>query len=174
MNNRKSGHREKWEKQFWLANKMQEKYRKSFYGTICKSSFKIDSHTDNVKVISGITSQRVFVTSNGSKISLSNKNILLSTEDQINRAKTLQAFDCIHSYYSYVSANDDNKKFRQIFSDSTRSRPPKAFLEKGILKTYSKFTREHPYWNVTSKRETFLKNRRFHSPFYSYLTAITL
>ena len=109
---------------------MQEKYRKSFYGTICQSSFKIDSHTDNVKVISGITSQRVFVTSNGSKISLPNKNILLSTEDQVNRAKTLQAFDCIHSYYSYVSENDDNKKFRQIFSDSTRSRPQRRFWGK--------------------------------------------
>ena len=40
---------------------------------------------------------------------------MLSTEDQIIRAEILQALDCVHSNYSFASANNDNEKFKQIF-----------------------------------------------------------
>ena len=59
------------------------------------------------------------MTSNDNKISLgSNKNILLSTEDQVIRAEILQTLDCVQSNYSFASANNDNEKFEQMFPDS--------------------------------------------------------
>ena len=59
------------------------------------------------------------MTSNDSKISLGcNKNILLSTEDQVIRAVTLRALDCVQSNYSFASANNDNEKFKQMFPNS--------------------------------------------------------
>ena len=59
------------------------------------------------------------MTSNDSKISLGcNKNVLLSTEDQVIRAVTLRALDCVQSNYSFASANNDNEKFKQMFPDS--------------------------------------------------------
>ena len=40
---------------------------------------------------------------------------LLSTEDQIICAVTLQALDRVQSNYSFASANNDNEKFKQMF-----------------------------------------------------------
>ena len=55
------------------------------------------------------------MTSNDNKISLgSKKNILLSTEDQVIRAETLQALDYVHSNYSFASINNNNEKFKHI------------------------------------------------------------
>ena len=111
---------------FNCLTKCKENISKA-YCTISKRSFKIDncglaqvrahagtdSHKNKVKVISGATSQRVIVTSNDNKISLgSNKNILLSTEDQVIRAETLQALDCVQFNYSFVIAN--NEKFKHV------------------------------------------------------------
>ena len=59
------------------------------------------------------------MTSNDNKISLSrNKNILLSTEDQVIPAETLQALDCVQTNYSFAGANNDNEKFKQMLPDS--------------------------------------------------------
>ena len=92
MSKRKTAYCEEWEIHLnWLA-KCKENINKA-YCTICKQSFKIDNsglaqvsahagtdgRKNKVKVISGTTSQRVIVTSNGNKISLgSNKNIAVN------------------------------------------------------------------------------------------------
>ena len=55
-------------------------------------------HKDKVKVIPGTNSQRVIVTSNDNKVFLgSNKNMLLSTEDEVIPAETFQTLDCVQS-----------------------------------------------------------------------------
>ena len=55
-------------------------------------------HKDKVKVIPGTNSQRVIVTSNDNKVFLgSNKNILLSTEDEVIPAETFQTLDRVQS-----------------------------------------------------------------------------
>ena len=55
-------------------------------------------HKDKVKVIPGTNSQRVIVTSNDNKVFLgSNKNILLSTEDEVIPAETFQTLDLVQS-----------------------------------------------------------------------------
>ena len=111
MSKRKTTYREEWEIDFNWLTKCKESISKA-YCTICKRSFKIDNsgfaqvrahagtdcHKNKVKVISSTTSQRVIVTSNDNKISLgSNKSILLSTEDQVICAETLQTLDCVES-----------------------------------------------------------------------------
>ena len=121
MSKRKTAYREEWEIDFYWLTKYKEKTSKA-YCTICKRSFIIDNpglaqvrahagadgHKNKVKVISGTTSQRVFATSNNDKISLgSNKNILLSTEDQVIRAEThcvkrVQIRSYLWSVFSYV------------------------------------------------------------------------
>ena len=42
----------------------------------------------------------------------------MSTEDQVIRARTLRALHCVQSNYSFTSVNNDNEKFKQMFSDS--------------------------------------------------------
>ena len=39
---------------------------------------------------------------------------MLSAEDQVIRAETLQALDCVHSNHSFASANNDNEKFKKM------------------------------------------------------------
>ena len=130
MSKRKTAYREEWEIDSNWLTKCKENISKA-YCTICKQSFNIDnselvqvrahagtdSHKDKVKIISDTTSQRVIVTSDDNIISLgSNKNILLSTGDRVICAETLQALDCVQSNYSFANANNDNEKFKQMFS----------------------------------------------------------
>ena len=105
MSKWKTAYREEWEINFNWLTKCKENISK-VYCTVCKCSFKIDNsgqnsaqvrahagtdgHKNKVRVISGTTSQRIIVTSNDNKVSVgSNKNILLSTEDQVICAETL-------------------------------------------------------------------------------------
>ena len=43
---------------------------------------------------------------------------MLSTEDQVTRAETLQVLDCVQSNYSFTSANNDDENFKLMFPDS--------------------------------------------------------
>ena len=43
---------------------------------------------------------------------------VLSPTDQVTKAETIQASDCVDSNFSFTSTNSDGKKFRLMFPDS--------------------------------------------------------
>ena len=61
---------------------------------------------------------------------MSSTSIVLSTEDQVIKAETIQALDYAGSGYSFASANNDNEKFRLMFPDSDIA---KAYKQKQKL-----------------------------------------
>ena len=77
-----------------------------------------DGHKDKVNGVSG--TKKVKVNSGTKKYDnkiylCSNKNILLSTKDQVIHGETLQVLDCVQCSYYFVSINNGNKKFKYIF-----------------------------------------------------------
>ena len=86
-----------------------------------KSHAKGVTHQDKERVRRGKTNQRVFVISSESEeltLSTSKTNLVLTHEDKVIKAETIQALDFIQSNYSFASAANDSEKFRIMFPDS--------------------------------------------------------
>ena len=75
------------------------------------------SHTAK-ELLEGKANHRVFISTNSSTMSLSSSTITFPFEEQVLRAETLQALDCVCSNYSFASANNDKEKFKALFPDS--------------------------------------------------------
>ena len=120
-----------WESDFtWIQ---KDKDSSNAYCKVCNSSFRIDnsglsqlkahasadSHKKKVQLLAGKTSQRVIVSTSRNNLSLSSTtSVLLTPEDEVVKAETLQALDYVSSNYSFVSAKNDSEKFRRMFPDS--------------------------------------------------------
>ena len=77
------------------------------------------SHKKKVQLLAGKTSQRVIVSTSRNNLSLSSTtSVLLTPEDEVVKAETLQALDYVSSNYSFASAKNDSEKFRRMFPDS--------------------------------------------------------
>ena len=86
-----------------------------------KSHVKGVTHQDKERVRRGKTNQRVFVISSEFEeltLSTSKINLVLTHEDKVIKAETIQPLDFIQSNYSFASAANDSKKFRIMFPDS--------------------------------------------------------
>lgn len=76
-------------------------------------------HLAKETVLSGKANQRVFYLTEENRVSLSTNNIVyLPPEEQVLKAETIQALDCVNSNYSFANANSDTQKFKAIFLDS--------------------------------------------------------
>ena len=50
-------------------------------------------------------------------MTLFNGSLVLSRTDQVIDAEIVQALDCVDSNFSFVSMNNDGKKFQRMFLD---------------------------------------------------------
>ena len=128
---KKVSYRSSWESDFtWIQ---KDKDSSNAYCKVCNSSFRIDnsglsqvkahasadSHKKKVQLLAGKTSQRVIVSTSRNNLSLSSTtSVLLTPEDEVVKAETLQALDYVSSNYSFASAKNDSEKFRRMFPDS--------------------------------------------------------
>ena len=99
------------------------------YCSTCRSSFRIDNsglsqvktHASSAsrkakeELFDGKTSQRVLVSTSSNTMSLSSGMIKFTLEEQVLRAETLQALDCVESNYSFSSAKMIVKNLKQCF-----------------------------------------------------------
>ena len=130
MSKNKVSYRPCWESNYsWIK---KDKNAGQAYCSICKTSFRIDNsglsqvkshaksagHTAKEQLLEGKTNQRVLVSASNNTVSLSSSTITFSFEEQVLRAETIQALDCVYSNYSFSSTNNDRDKFKAMFPDS--------------------------------------------------------
>ena len=71
------------------------------------------------QIESVLNNQRTFQVSKSNEVHLSKTSLILSTEDQVNKAEVLQALHFVNKNLSFASTRDDNDRFRSLFPDST-------------------------------------------------------
>ena len=125
-------YQKEWEEDYWWIQVAQ--HRNAFCKA-CNVKFKINSsgisqvkshakgvtHQDKEHVRRGKINQRVFVISSESEeltLSTSKTSIVLTHEDKVIKAETIQALDFIQSNHLFTSAANDFEKFRIMFPDS--------------------------------------------------------
>ena len=107
MSKEKVSYRPCWENDYsWIKKSRNCGYA---YCSICRSSFRISglsqvktrassaSHKAKEQLLDGKMSQRVLVSTSSNTMSLSNVMISFTLEEQVLRAETLQALDCVQS-----------------------------------------------------------------------------
>ena len=67
--------------------------------------------------VPGKTNQRVLVSVSDKQMTLFSSSLVLSPTDQVTNAEIVQALDCVDSNFSYVSTNNDAKKFQRMIPD---------------------------------------------------------
>ena len=89
------------------------------YCKICIKSFRLEnsglsqvkSHAKCHKSESLLNNQRTFQVSKSNEVYLPKTNLILSTEDQVNKAEVLQALHIVNLNLSFASMQDGNDRF---------------------------------------------------------------